>query len=30
MKMITNIWKPTSGTIEVFGRGIDTKNPMKS
>ena len=21
MKMITNLWKPTSGTIEVFGEG---------
>ena len=29
MKMITNLWKPTSGTIEVFGEVL-TPNPMKS
>lgn len=22
MKMITNLWKPTSGTIEIFGRQL--------
>ena len=25
MKMITNLWKPTSGTIEGVWRGIDSK-----
>ena len=29
MKMITNLWKPTSGTIEVFGEVL-TQNPMKA
>ena len=26
MKMITNLWKPTSGTIEVFGEVLTPKS----
>ena len=26
MKMITNLWKPTSGTIEVFGETLSPQS----
>lgn len=29
MKMITNLWKPTNGTIEIFGETLSPQ-PMRS